>query len=641
LFTLIADSQGIDEPSLNLMARTLRGGSADPRFAFDEAASRLRRFGAAARSAGFLPEDRFDTQPLISPNGDIFFVCQARLDNRQELLERLPQSRPAGEVADSSLLFAAFLKWGEACNDNLTGDYVYAAYSCSGKKLMAAVDHVGHFRLYYAVSQGRIILSTQLAALRACPTLSLTCNEVALGMLAESQFEHGETPFNEVKALRGGHRLTWTPGQIETRRWWQPDTCVRTHFSNPHDYVERARELFGQAVRSCLRSSTPVSTTLSGGLDSGLVTAMAANCLNESNQQLTAYTSAPDPRNASFQRPGWDADDAPFAAQTAALQPNLRHVVLRTDDRVAFDLSPQIHTLSGNPVRNGANYLWIDSIARAAVAAGSRVLLTGARGNFSVSYAAPGVFAEMFWRLHWRAAFQFASTAQRAGERAAWKTIIEGILPPRLFALLQSQLHPARPPKSDVLSFTSAAFRKQHAKRLHRARAGPRTRTAFVRKVLSGGASWSADPLPLWRIEMRDPTADRRLLEFLLTVPNAAFAQAGRSRGLARELGRGILPDAVRLRRTRGQQAADCASAIQRQIGRYHELSQRMACSPLCRRIFDLEAIRQALDLLDKGETSMVLCGNLDRAIEAAQCLLNTSLNASTEPRASASGNNA
>jgi asparagine synthase (glutamine-hydrolysing) len=619
----MADAAGINDGSLNVMGRTLRGSAAELRFGFDEPVRGLRHFGVAVRSADFLPEDRFDTQPLSSPQGDISFVCQARLDNREELLEKLPPlpQRPA-ETADSSVFFAAYLKWGESCVEYLTGDYVYAAYSRSSRKLTAAVDHVGHFRLYYAASSGRIVLSTQLAALRGCPGLSLSCNEAALGLLAETQFEAGETPFKEIKALRGGHRLSWMRGHLETRRWWQPDTSVRTHFSNPGEYVERARELFGRAVKSCLRSSTPVSTTLSGGLDSGLVTAMAAAYLNEGAAPLTAYTSAPDPQNPSFQRRGWDADDAPYAAQTAALHPNLRHVVLRSDARVVFDFSPQIHKLSGNPIRNGANYLWIDSIARTALAEGSRVLLTGDGGNFSISYAAPRAFAEAFWSLRWRAAFQFAASAQRASERAAWKTIIDGFLPPHLLALLRSRLRSETIPTSERLSFTSVAFRKEHVKRLHPCRPDPRTRAAFTRKAMSEGAVWSADPLPQWGIEMRDPTADRRLLEFLLTVPQVAFAQGGLSRGLARELGKGILPDAIRLRRTRGQQAADYPAAMQRQIGRYHEFRRKMANSPLCRRIFDLDAIRQALGIVASEEASQLMCCKLDRAVEAALFLI-------------------
>jgi asparagine synthase (glutamine-hydrolysing) len=622
LFALMADAAGINDGCLNVMARTLRGSSAELRFRFDEAVSGLSHLGAAVRSADFLPEDRFDKQPLISSDGDIFFVCQARLDNREELLEKLPpQSRPAAEIADSSVFFAAYLKWGDGCTEHITGDYVYAAYSKSSRKLTAVVDHVGHFRLYYAASGGRIFLSTQLAALRACPGLSLSCNEVALGLLVEARFELGSTPFNEIKALQGGHRLTWAKGQVETRRWWQPDSSVRAHFSDPGDYVEAARELFGRAVKSCLRSSTPVSTTLSGGLDSSLVTATAASYLMGSAGRLTAYTSAPSPRNASFQRNEWDADDSPYAAQTAALHSNLTHIVLRSDNRVALDLSPQIHARSGNPVRNGSNYLWIDSIASAAAAAGSRVLLTGIGGNFSISYAAPGVFSELFWRRQWRAAFQSARDAERAGERTAWKMIVEGFVPPRLFALLYSRLYPQRLPQSDVLSFTSGAFRNQHAKRLHRSRPVG-TRAVFIHKVRSEGPLWSADPLPQWGLDMRDPTTDRRLLEFLLTVPQTAFVQGGRSRGLARELGVAILPDTVRLRRTRGQQGADYAAAMRHQIGRYYEFRHKMAKSPLCRRIFDLEAIQEGLGLVAKGESSLLLCGNLDRAVEAGLFLL-------------------
>jgi asparagine synthase (glutamine-hydrolysing) len=632
LFTLIASSNGVDVDSLAAMARAMRGGTGELRFGFDEKDPAHRWCGAAVRVPGLLPEDRYDIQPLLSPDGDVIFVCQVRLDNRDELLDRLRPARP-GEIADSSLLFAAFLKWGESCSDYLAGDYAYAAYSKRSRKVVAAVDHYGHARLYYASSSSRIILSTQLAALRACAGLSLSCNEVALGVLAEGQWQNGATPYNEINQLPGGELLTWTQrdgtsGQLATRRWWNPETRPTTHFSNPDDYVQRTRELFTHAVNGCLRSLTPVSSTLSGGLDSGLVTAMAAHQLNRSGGNLTAFTHAPDPHYACPERRGWDADDAPYAAQTAAFHPNIRHVVLRSDGRAALDLVPQIHRYSGNPVRNGANHLWLDQIGCAAAASGSRVVLTGARGGCAFSYTGLGAFAELISRWQWKSAIQFATGAQRAGQRSAWKTIGGDLLPPRLFEMLRSRVYAEKAEKGQKknrdqrLFLTLDAFRKRHAELVDRSLPTPRTRAHLAYGATEAFGIWSADSLPQWGIERRDPTSDRRLVEFLLTVPLAAFAHGGLWRGLARELGKGLMPDSVRLRQTRGEQAADYAPIVQRHIARYHEVRQRMARSPSCQQIFDMSALESAMNMAAKRKVAKILYDRIDRAIDAGTFLM-------------------
>src|SRR5689334_16993344 len=110
------------------MAAALRGGSA-VRLRHD-----AQRFAvAAALKPAFLPEDEHDVQPLACETG--LFVCQARLDNRPELADRLGFADPA--IADSSLLAAAYERWGAECVDQLVGDYAFAAWHNAERKVVA------------------------------------------------------------------------------------------------------------------------------------------------------------------------------------------------------------------------------------------------------------------------------------------------------------------------------------------------------------------------------------------------------------------------------------------------------------------------------------------------------------------------
>ncbi|WP_245536545.1 asparagine synthase-related protein [Terriglobus saanensis] len=580
-------------------------------------------FRAAVGVSGLLPEDKFDRQPILSEDRDTVFVCQARLDNREDLLRALdlPQAT-ASHVADSAILYRCFLKWGRVCMGHLAGDYAFVAFSHKKKELFGATDHVGHTRLFYALAEGRLIVSTQLTAIRACPYLKPTMHEQALGLCAEAVFLKGQTPFREISALPGGHSLLWSNGQVKITRWWAPQDKYQARFSNAADYVESARELFEKAVQSCLRSSSPVSATLSGGLDSGLVTSMAAKQLRASGQSITAYTSAPHLDNPSNRRTGWDADDAPFAAKTAAFHQNIEHIVLRTDGRTALDLIPQIHARSATPVRNGANHLWIDTIAHRLRERGSRVLLTGAHGNFALSYSGLGGFRELCQHLQFRAAFGLALDMQAAGDRAAWKTIAGGLLPQSLFDALRFRVYGEKVSQSLPACLLASDFQKANSEALRRLRPPQRTRKAFLRGALSPAMLWAADPLPQWGIEFRDPTSDRRLIELLLSFPLAAFSPAGQSRGLAREAGRGVLPESVRLRRTQGQQSADYSSSMARQCANYRQIAEDMAESPACIRLLDLALLRRAIYAVANGETSPVLTGRIDRAADIGLFLL-------------------
>ena len=606
-------SGAIDRHRFQQMAESLRGRSGPPRLWFDspEAASNCS-FAVGGCAADLLPEDRFDRQPLISPDGQSVFACHARLDNRAELMERLEMRRTAAGIADSELLQAAYLRWGPECLRFLTGDFAFAVLSMRERSLFAAVDPLGNYRLFYAVAPGRLVMTTQLAAMRACPGLELTPAEAVLGRFAAGLMGEGETGFAEVRSLLGGHTLRWRDDAVELQRWWRPDATPRLRFNDPEEYVALAEDLFASAVRGCLRSSTPVSSTLSGGLDSGLVTAEAARQMR-GGPELHAYTAAPNLANAALQRQGWDADDAPFAAATAALHPNVRQKILRTEERTALDLLPPLHLHSAVPVRNGANHVWLEGISHAMRERGSRVLLTGARGNFGLSFHGLGGFHELFWQGRWRAAFRVAAEMERAGERPVWKTVSGGLLPQRAFDWLRWRMYGRRSAEAGERDFLAASFRRGIRSDLQPHRPAERTRAAFARRAVVPMLVWAADSLPQWDIEMRDPLSDRRLLEALLSMPLHAFTVDGRARGLARRLGKGRLPDSVRLRRTQGQQAPDYAAVMGRRAGVYRDLIEAMSVSPACRRLFDMDALREGIDAVAAGGRALYLTSGLDR----------------------------
>jgi asparagine synthase (glutamine-hydrolysing) len=610
---LIVDlKNGVPGAEIAALGGSLQGTKSPLRLYPTEPSTSRRAAAAAVRMPGFLPEDRYDRQPLWSADRGTLFVCQARLDNRDELLGALDLSGlPPDEIADSTILHAAYRHWGEDCMAHLSGDYAFAAYSSATPRVFAAVDHIAHYRLYYAAHGSRIVLCTQLASLRKHERDPLDVDTVALGLSAEARYLPGATPFHNIRQLLGGECLSWNTGALNTRGWWHPETRPLTRFQDSSEYVEATRDIFERAVCSCLRSTNPVSATLSGGLDSGLVTATAAHLLRRSGHSVTAYTSAPPLGNRVFERPRWDADDAPFAAQTATFHSNISHVILRSDGRVALDLLSQIHRCCATPVRNGANHVWLDSIARTA---GPGVILTGARGNFSLSYAGAGGFAELLRRWRWKAALHCATDARDAEGKPLWKTFASGILPRGVFEFLRSRLYDE---KVEALSLTTHAFRQRHRDALHPRHSSPGTRDAFLRRAMLANITWAADPLPLWGVEWRDPTADRRLLELLLSFPLAAFAHDGRPRGLARSVARDLLPDAIRLRRTQGQQSSDYATAMAQNLPRYRAAQERMEASDGCRRVFDLSALQSALGRIAAGELSGAITGSIDRCIDA------------------------
>src|SRR5690348_1439787 len=78
------------------------------------------------RLTPLLPEDKFDSQPLVGGDGRYILVADIRLDNREELAKDLgiPDARARG-MSDAAILLAAIERWDEACIERLAGDYAF------------------------------------------------------------------------------------------------------------------------------------------------------------------------------------------------------------------------------------------------------------------------------------------------------------------------------------------------------------------------------------------------------------------------------------------------------------------------------------------------------------------------------------
>jgi asparagine synthase (glutamine-hydrolysing) len=603
VFVLVADPRGgASRSHIAAMAGTLCGGVEPARLWCDE----YGRAAAGTRSAGILPEDVFDRQPIAGR--DLIFVAAARLDNRDDLLARLGTPRAQWpELADSEVLHRAYRRWAEECVQYLSGDYAFAACHRDSGRVVAAVDHAGSSRLFFAIANGMLVLATQLDALLAHPDVPRELDGDALGLLIAPKIELGSTPFRRVRMLAGGHLLISDGGaEPRLRRWWRPDTAISTHYRDSRDYVLHAKTLFDRAVTAQLRSANGVSAMMSGGLDSTLVAATAAVRLKERGQTIAAYTAVPTPGFACTGRTNWDDNDWPYASCVAAAHDNMEHIAVSPANECPIHMLDAIHRRSRMPVRNAANQTWVGEIARRSAQSGVRVILGGGKGNATISYGGEGAIADLFRRGQWREALRLAPA--QGGLRAVARE-----LGGRTIVDLVSRMR-GRSMQRDGENCLAPGFRRTHAMALAPF-GGFLDRGAMLAFMTSPSKGWSADPLAQWNVEFRDPTADRALIECLVSFPRDAFLAGGMPRGLARAMGDGLVPDSVRLRTTRGTQAPEHAARIAAHAPLYRAAIDRATRSPLYRAIVDIGRVRALLECVCEGRASLSQSAALERAV--------------------------
>ena len=286
-----------------------------------------------------LPEDAFDRQPLISGHGRYVLVADIRLDNRNELTDTLQiPSSQSRSLCDAAILLAAIERWEESCIDRVVGDYAFALWDSVRRRLLLVRDPLGQRPLHYHRGNKFFAFASMPKGLHALPEVPYAPDE---DRIAESLVLMPETGtqsfFRGIERVEPGHVVTVTATGFSARRYWQPRRQT-VALRGPEEYSDAIRELLDQAVRCRLRGAEDkVGADLSGGFDSGAVAATAARLLAPSGGRVVAFTAVPregyedsPPRNRLV-------DEGPYAAATAALYPNIEHVLIRSEGRSPLD----------------------------------------------------------------------------------------------------------------------------------------------------------------------------------------------------------------------------------------------------------------------------------------------------------------
>lgn len=551
-----------------------------------------------------LPEDRFDRQPLIG--GDLAVVCTARLDNRAELAQLLGiEPARARLMADGEFILAAYERWGEDCLDRLLGNFSFAIWNPAKQRLFCARDHMGQHPLVYFSSDRLFALASMPKGLFALPDVPRKLDEdevirrlriAAWPDVAPQQ----ASVFAGLRILPAGHCLTVTEGSETLRRYWAPDPQKRLRLSDG-DCVEAFRELFDVAVRCRLRGTGEIASHLSGGLDSSAVTVTAARLLSGENRRLTAFTAAPRLGYAPAGAAGWPLDESHAAALAAARHGNIDHVVLRPDGTTPLDVIRRYLLLADRAPVNPCNAVWSQQICVEANRRGVRVLLTGQMGNMTISYDGhPRLFA-LLRQGRWLS-FGQEVMALPISARQRLALLLRPVIPAPVWLWLQRMVRGNPPPHSALRPELLARFAQQERLDSYamRSRDGFDLRVSALFRVDLG--PFHAATAAGWRIDGRDPTADRRIVDFCLSLPEDQYLRKGVTRRLIRRAFGDQLPRELFVpTRVKGRQAPDFHEQMEKNRDELIAEVDRMAHSPLAARCLDLPRMRRLLENWPKG----------------------------------------
>ena len=238
------------------------------------------------------PESMHEKLPWYDSEAQVALTADARIDNRKELLALLAGATgDLSTLSDSRLILEAYKKWGIDCLRYLIGDFAVVLWDQRRRKIFAFRDHFGIRPLYYHVTERFFAFASEIRALLVLPEVACEINEERIADFMACQDDGRSTFYRGIFSLRPAHFLLSGSRGIAEKRYWslQPGPLLRLR--NNKEYVEAFTEIFSESVRCRLRSTGPVGSHLSGGLDSSSVSCMARDLLREEKrEQLHSFS---------------------------------------------------------------------------------------------------------------------------------------------------------------------------------------------------------------------------------------------------------------------------------------------------------------------------------------------------------------
>ncbi|MBK5218596.1 MAG: asparagine synthase (glutamine-hydrolyzing) [Thermoleophilia bacterium] len=242
-------------------------------------------------------------QPIANEDGSVVVVQNGEIYNYRELKRELEGAghRFASDC-DTEVLVHLYEEHGDAFVERLRGMFAIALWDEPQRRLLLARDRFGIKPLYYRAVDGELSFASELKAMLEQPGFSRTIDPEALAAyLAFNSIPAPLTIFAEARKLPQGHLLSWQDGVIKQVRYARPSPVAadRVRSGSADSLAAELREVLEDSIRAHLVADVPVGVLLSGGVDSGGITALAAS---QSREPLKTFS-------IGFEESGFDELD--------------------------------------------------------------------------------------------------------------------------------------------------------------------------------------------------------------------------------------------------------------------------------------------------------------------------------------------
>ncbi|MDF2835623.1 MAG: asparagine synthase [Paenibacillus sp.] len=559
------------------------------------------------------PESLAERLPCEDGDTGLVITADAILDNRDELFEQLgvPVTGRA-EMTDSRLLLLSYMKWGVQCPVHLVGDFAFIIWDPAEHALFGARDFSGSRTLYYSLTGELAAFCTTITPLLTLPGVDRSLSEqwisefLAIPITTEA-VDVSSTVYRNIRQVPPAHSFTLRGGRLAFNRYITIVPEEKLKLRSNEEYEEAFRDVFRRAVTSRLRTHREVGANLSGGLDSGSVVSFAARELKAQSKQLHTFSYVPVEDFADWTPRSRVANERAHIKETVSYVGNIRDQYFDFPEHSPYSEIDDWLDMLETPYKFYENSFWLKGIYEKAQAAGAGVLLTGSRGNWTISWGPAQDYQAGLLR-NFKLLTLYREFNQYSANLNANRVKLRNVIGRKAFpALAQLFSRQRNEPVLPELIHPDFARRTQVFERLEQFGYdfwGDTSQDVYDvrRKQFEKLYYWSITGTvgckqslrhSLWE---RDATNDLRVIRFCLSVPENQYVQNGYGRSLIRRATKGYLPDSIRLnQRVRGIQGAD---GLYRMLPRWDALMNEFRETiedPSVSELLNKESLRKAM----------------------------------------------
>ena len=526
------------------------------------------------------PESEYENNPHIE-NGMVI-TANARLDERETLMDKLNISPLEREqITDPVLLLRSYQKWGKGFVKDIYGDFSFAIWDIEKKQLFCARDHAGVKPFVYYFNDNRFVFSTELKSIVKLPFVATEIDNQYLRNRAIAICDEPQkTSWNNIQRLQPAHTMEIINGQLSAAVFWKPAYKRNKRFKTEEDSADAVRFLLEKIIADHTRVTGNVGASLSGGLDSGTITCIAARKLHTQRKKLITASSVYTPGYSNHN----DPDEMEYISAITEQEQNIEPCFVHNSN-YSF-----INGLSNSFKRNYAPvnvFYYVDEALYTQFHLKSvRRVLSGYLGDQTVTNNNINPFPILFTSGRFLALQRLIAQYNKNDNQPIAAFLKHSLLTgftPKLFQKVWNKYKNREDNSRDVTLLPLILSKKEEEilqKKVSNTFDFPNVSTKDIAHHIWPGNLYLFDEeedclSSHHQIEVTYPLCDRRLIELLLQIPVEHFYAGGNKRGLIRKAMTGILPEKIRTRKSKGCYSPGYPVLIKKEISQIIDIIER------------------------------------------------------------------